>query len=93
MIQMSDARKSTALGRHVLHSLSFLAERSMVIAANVHICFPLQVQDLEFAQIEVKVLEGLKVGNDCLKKMHEVTRAHVKTCFCACFLARGLHAC
>lgn len=44
--------------------------------------FPLQVQDLEFAQIEVKVLEGLKVGNDCLKKMHEVTRAHVKTCFC-----------
>ncbi|KAK3520445.1 hypothetical protein QTP70_024063 [Hemibagrus guttatus] len=29
------------------------------------------VQDLEFSQIEVKVLEGLKVGNDCLKKMHE----------------------
>ncbi|XP_026997232.1 charged multivesicular body protein 6 [Tachysurus fulvidraco] len=28
-------------------------------------------QDLEFAQIEVKFLEGLKVGNDCLKKMHE----------------------
>lgn len=31
-----------------------------------------QVQDLEFAQIERKVVEGLKVGNDCLKKMHEV---------------------
>ncbi|XP_060796232.1 charged multivesicular body protein 6 isoform X2 [Neoarius graeffei] len=30
------------------------------------------VQDIEFAQIEMKVLEGLKVGNDCLKKMHEV---------------------
>lgn len=30
------------------------------------------VQDLEFAQIEMKVLEGLKVGNECLKKMHEV---------------------
>ncbi|XP_028332159.1 charged multivesicular body protein 6 [Gouania willdenowi] len=30
------------------------------------------VQDLEFAQIEKKVLDGLKVGNDCLKKMHEV---------------------
>ncbi|XP_068161450.1 charged multivesicular body protein 6 [Antennarius striatus] len=30
------------------------------------------VQDLEFAQIERKVIEGLKVGNDCLKKMHEV---------------------
>ncbi|KAM9716112.1 charged multivesicular body protein 6-like [Menidia menidia] len=30
------------------------------------------VQDLEFAQIERKVIDGLKVGNDCLKKMHEV---------------------
>ncbi|XP_064170837.1 charged multivesicular body protein 6-like [Anguilla rostrata] len=29
------------------------------------------VQDIEFAQIETKVIEGLKVGNDCLKKMHE----------------------
>ncbi|XP_075701333.1 charged multivesicular body protein 6 [Rhinoderma darwinii] len=30
------------------------------------------VEDLEFAQIELKVIEGLKIGNDCLKKMHEV---------------------
>ncbi|XP_048871827.1 charged multivesicular body protein 6 [Brienomyrus brachyistius] len=30
------------------------------------------VQDIEFAQIEMKVIEGLKIGNDCLKKMHEV---------------------
>lgn len=30
------------------------------------------VQDIEFAQIEIKVIEGLKVGNDCLTKMHEV---------------------
>ncbi|XP_017338642.1 charged multivesicular body protein 6 [Ictalurus punctatus] len=30
------------------------------------------VQDIEFAQIEMKVIEGLKVGNDCLKKMHEM---------------------
>lgn len=30
------------------------------------------VQDIEFAQIEMKVIEGLKVGNDWLKKMHEV---------------------
>ncbi|XP_028824824.1 charged multivesicular body protein 6 [Denticeps clupeoides] len=29
------------------------------------------VQDIEFAQIEMKVIEGLKVGNECLKKMHE----------------------
>ncbi|XP_064423547.1 charged multivesicular body protein 6 [Latimeria chalumnae] len=29
-------------------------------------------QDIEFAQIETKVIEGLKVGNECLKKMHEV---------------------
>lgn len=36
------------------------------------VCCLLQVQDLEFAQIERKVLDGLKVGNECLKKMHEV---------------------
>ncbi|XP_039541793.1 charged multivesicular body protein 6 isoform X2 [Pimephales promelas] len=30
------------------------------------------VQDIEFAQIEVKVIEGLKAGNDCLKQIHEV---------------------
>ncbi|CAH2291491.1 charged multivesicular body 6 [Pelobates cultripes] len=30
------------------------------------------VEDIEFAQIEMKVIEGLKVGNDCLKKMHEM---------------------
>ncbi|XP_032899853.1 charged multivesicular body protein 6 [Amblyraja radiata] len=30
------------------------------------------VQNLEFAQIEMKVIEGLKIGNDCLNKMHEV---------------------
>ncbi|XP_061414181.1 charged multivesicular body protein 6-like [Lethenteron reissneri] len=30
------------------------------------------VQDIEFAQIEAKVIEGLKVGNECLKKMHEM---------------------
>ncbi|XP_023864123.1 charged multivesicular body protein 6 [Salvelinus sp. IW2-2015] len=29
-------------------------------------------QDIEFAQIEMKVIEGLKVGNDCLKSLHEV---------------------
>ncbi|XP_055745709.1 charged multivesicular body protein 6-like [Salvelinus fontinalis] len=28
-------------------------------------------QDIEFAQIEMKVVEGLKVGNDCLKSLHE----------------------
>ncbi|XP_034050379.1 charged multivesicular body protein 6 [Thalassophryne amazonica] len=30
------------------------------------------VQDLEFAQIELKVIEGLKNGNECLKKMNEM---------------------
>lgn len=30
------------------------------------------VQDIEFMQIEMKVIEGLKVGNECLKSMHEV---------------------
>jgi len=31
-----------------------------------------QVYDLEFAQIEVQVVEGLKNGNAALKKMHQV---------------------
>ncbi|KAM8786680.1 charged multivesicular body protein 6 [Rhynchonycteris naso] len=30
------------------------------------------VQSLEFTQIEMKVMEGLKVGNECLNKMHQV---------------------
>lgn len=28
--------------------------------------------DLEFAQIEQRVLDGLKIGNDALKKVHEI---------------------
>lgn len=28
--------------------------------------------DLEFAQVEQKVLDGLKVGNEALKKVHEI---------------------
>lgn len=31
-----------------------------------------QVHDIEFMQIELTVIEGLKVGNECLKSMHEV---------------------
>lgn len=30
------------------------------------------VQSIEFTQIEMKVMEGLQVGNECLKKMHQV---------------------
>ncbi|XP_019949978.2 charged multivesicular body protein 6-like [Paralichthys olivaceus] len=30
------------------------------------------VQDIEFMQIEMEVIEGLKVGNVCLKSMHEI---------------------
>lgn len=30
------------------------------------------VQDLEFAQIQMKVVEGLKQGNEALEKMHEI---------------------
>lgn len=32
----------------------------------------LQVQSIEFTQIEMKVMEGLQVGNECLNKMHQV---------------------
>ncbi|XP_007957785.1 charged multivesicular body protein 6 [Orycteropus afer afer] len=30
------------------------------------------VQSIEFTQIEMKVMEGLRVGNECLQKMHQV---------------------
>ncbi|XP_061830221.1 charged multivesicular body protein 6-like isoform X1 [Nerophis lumbriciformis] len=30
------------------------------------------VQDIEFMQIELKVIEGLQAGNDCLKSMHQI---------------------
>ncbi|XP_029782977.1 charged multivesicular body protein 6 [Suricata suricatta] len=30
------------------------------------------VQNIEFTQIEMKVVEGLQIGNECLKKMHQV---------------------
>ncbi|XP_061556509.1 charged multivesicular body protein 6-like [Phycodurus eques] len=30
------------------------------------------VQDIEFMQIEMKVIDGLKAGNDCLKRMHQM---------------------
>lgn len=30
------------------------------------------VHDIEYAQIEIQVVEGLKVGNESLKKLHEV---------------------
>lgn len=30
------------------------------------------VSELEFSQIQAKVIEGLKRGNESLKKMHEV---------------------
>lgn len=32
-----------------------------------------QVQSIEFTQIEMKVMEGLQVGNECLNKMHQVS--------------------
>lgn len=30
------------------------------------------IHTLEFTQIEHEVVKGLKVGNDCLKKLHEL---------------------
>uniref|UniRef100_G3SP42 Charged multivesicular body protein 6 n=1 Tax=Loxodonta africana TaxID=9785 RepID=G3SP42_LOXAF len=30
------------------------------------------VQSIEFTQIEMKVMEGLQFGNECLRKMHQV---------------------
>lgn len=50
----------------VMHVFNFI----ITICFYVNVCQ--QVQDIEFMQIEMKVIEGLKVGNDCLKSMHEV---------------------
>lgn len=33
----------------------------------------IQVNDLEFAQVESQVIQGLKVGNESLKKLHRVS--------------------
>ena len=33
-----------------------------------------QVHDLEFAQLEMTVMDGLKSGNEALKKLHQVYR-------------------
>ena len=30
------------------------------------------VENIEFAQIELKVVEGLKTGNACLEEMHKI---------------------
>lgn len=30
------------------------------------------VENIEFAQIEMKVVEGLKTGNECLEEMHKI---------------------
>ena len=44
------------------------------VSASVLLLLPshFQVHDLEFAQIELQVVEGLKTGNESLKKMHQV---------------------
>ncbi len=30
------------------------------------------VDNIEFTQIEMKVVEGLKTGNECLEQMHKI---------------------
>ena len=37
-----------------------------------------QVHDLEFAQIENEVVQGLKKGNESLKKLHQVWAGYCK---------------
>lgn len=51
-----------------------------------------QTHDIEYAQIEIQVVEGLKVGNESLKKLHQVSNSalptfHVKwlSCRTHCF--------
>ena len=42
----------------------------------VLLCF--QVHDLEFAQVEAQVVQGLKVGNESLKQMHRVSSQYLE---------------
>lgn len=55
-----------------LLSLLHIDEMQHSLTPSVDFCF-LQVQDIEFTQIEMKVIEGLKIGNECLNKMHQVS--------------------
>ncbi|EPY76228.1 hypothetical protein CB1_001463001 [Camelus ferus] len=58
--------------RHVLLGRLLCAHQRPPLHA---VCVPpsaRQVQSIEFTQIEMKVLEGLQVGNECLNKMHQV---------------------
>ncbi|VDP06418.1 unnamed protein product [Soboliphyme baturini] len=48
--------------------LEQLQERSLQQLANTE----RMIHDIEFTQVEISVLEGLKVGNACLAKMHEI---------------------
>lgn len=36
------------------------------------VLFVFQVHDIEFAQIEIQVVQGLKSGNEALHKLHQV---------------------
>jgi len=37
-------------------------------------CIDRMIQEVEFAQVELKVVEGLKQGNEALKQLHEVMK-------------------
>ncbi|CAL8303747.1 unnamed protein product [Merluccius merluccius] len=66
---LKDGRKEKAL---VLLKKKRYQDRLLDKTENQISNLELMVQDIEFVQIELKVIEGLKVGNDCLKSMHEV---------------------
>lgn len=64
-------------GQHL--KKTWLSHFGLAVSSDVHSCgiqcsntISHQVHDIEFMQIEIRVIEGLKVGNECLKSMHEV---------------------
>lgn len=65
-----DTLKAAKCFRNICNLVVFVCHFAIYFFSHANICQ--QVQDIEFMQIEMKVVEGLKVGNDCLKSMHEV---------------------
>ena len=52
----------------------------------MHSLLFIQVHDLEFAQVEVQVVQGLKNGTAALKKIHQVCSIAIILCVQPCFV-------
>lgn len=53
----------------------------LLVEESYVVLFVFQVHDIEFTQIEIQVVQGLKSGNEALHKLHTVwiQQIHYKT--------------